>query len=255
MTSRPVEAWLRSGAKEGDAIVITGAVGGSILRRHLRPEARIDTAIWLRQTVQIHAAIDISDGLSLDLDRLCAASGLGAELEMERMPIHDDAIILAQQTGRTPMEHAWSDGEDFELILTMSPSDADDDLLGERFGRAPGVSDTNRSDHRSHRLVEKGPRKNATARAAGIPALIVVSTMLRSSRWHHAAAFDAAKASLAAGSRHYVQRGLARQEGKNSGITADRLRHPAGNILRQPFASGESPLHRKNRLHLNSGQL
>ncbi len=118
-------AWLRSGAREGDAIVVTGSVGGSILGRHLRPEPRVGLALRLRQMVDVHAAIDISDGLSLDLDRLCAASGVGAELDMAMIPIHDDAIQLSESTGRTPMQHAWSDGEDFELILTMSQGAAD----------------------------------------------------------------------------------------------------------------------------------
>ena len=79
----------------------------------------------LRELVDVHAAIDISDGLSLDLDRLCAASGVGAELDLDNMPIHADAIALSAKSGRTPFDHAWSDGEDFELILTMSQADAD----------------------------------------------------------------------------------------------------------------------------------
>ena len=118
-------AWLRSGAKEGDAIIVTGFVGGSLRGRHLRPQPRIELAARLRETVSVHAAIDISDGLSLDLDRLCASSHVGAELSIETIPIHDDAIILSKESGRTPLEHAWSDGEDFELILTMSQEDAD----------------------------------------------------------------------------------------------------------------------------------
>ncbi|NND98362.1 MAG: thiamine-monophosphate kinase [Pirellulaceae bacterium] len=118
-------AWLRSGAEEGDAIIVSGFVGGSLRGRHLRPSPRIDLADQLRKLVDVHAAIDISDGLSLDLDRLCASSHVGAELSIERIPIHDDAIILSEESGRTPLEHAWSDGEDFELILTMSQSDAD----------------------------------------------------------------------------------------------------------------------------------
>ena len=126
-------AWLRSGAQEGDAIVVSGFVGGSIRGRHLRPEPRVQLARQLRERANVHAAIDISDGLSLDLDRLCAASHVGAELSIETIPIHDDAIILAEETGRTPFQHAWSDGEDFELILTMSQEDADritDEALG-----------------------------------------------------------------------------------------------------------------------------
>ncbi|TWU41999.1 thiamine-phosphate kinase [Novipirellula artificiosorum] len=118
-------AWLRSGAKEQDAVLVTGNVGGSILGRHLRPVPRVALAAELRELVEVHAAIDISDGLSLDLDRLCAASGVGIEFDTASIPIHDDAILLAEQTGRSPFEHAWSDGEDFELILTMSQADAD----------------------------------------------------------------------------------------------------------------------------------
>ena len=118
-------AWLRSGAQEGDSILVTGAVGGSIRGRHLRPEPRLELARQLRRKVNVHAAIDISDGLSIDLDRLLAASGVGAELEIDQIPIHDDAHELAKTSGRTPFQHAWSDGEDFELILTMSPEDAE----------------------------------------------------------------------------------------------------------------------------------
>lgn len=118
-------AWLRSGAREGDAIVLSGSVGGSILGRHLRPRPRVDMALGIREMATVHAAIDISDGLSLDLDRLCAASKVGAELDVDAIPIHPDAIRLAETTGRTPFEHAWSDGEDFELILTMDQEVAD----------------------------------------------------------------------------------------------------------------------------------
>ena len=118
-------AWLRSGAKEGDAILVSGPLGGSLKGRHLRPRSRLALVNPLRESVTVHAAIDISDGLSLDLDRLCAASGVGAELDVERIPIHPDAIELAVTSGRTPFQHAWSDGEDFELILTLSQADAD----------------------------------------------------------------------------------------------------------------------------------
>lgn len=118
-------AWLRSGARVGDAIVVTGPLGGSLRGRHLRPRPRLDAARVLRDHVDVHAAIDISDGLSIDLDRLCAASRAGAELDVDRIPIHPDAETMAAETGRSAFRHAWADGEDFELILTMSPSDAD----------------------------------------------------------------------------------------------------------------------------------
>ncbi|WP_164102017.1 thiamine-phosphate kinase [Candidatus Laterigemmans baculatus] len=113
--------WLRSGAREGDAIVVTGAVGGSILGRHLEPEPRVRQARRIAESVDVHAAIDISDGLSLDLDRLCAASGVGAEMDLEAIPIHADAVKLASRDSASPLEHAWGDGEDFELILAVAP--------------------------------------------------------------------------------------------------------------------------------------
>ncbi len=113
-------AWLRSGAREGDAIVVTGPVGGSLLGRHLRPLPRIELTLRLRELIDVHAAMDISDGLSLDLDRLCAASGVGAELDLDAIPIHDDAVKRsAANGGRPAIEHALGDGEDFELILAM----------------------------------------------------------------------------------------------------------------------------------------
>ena len=118
-------AFLRTGAVEGDAILVSGAVGGSILGRHLRPKPRLSLAQRIREQVQVTAAIDISDGLSLDLDRLCAASGVGAELDTDRIPIHQDAHTLSATSGRTPFQHAWSDGEDFELLITMKQEHAD----------------------------------------------------------------------------------------------------------------------------------
>lgn len=118
------DPWLRSGAEPGDTIFVTGPLGGSLLGRHLRPNPRLDLVAELRHRVEVHAAIDISDGLSLDLDRLCAASRVGAEIDLQKIPIHEDARRRAASTGEEPLEHAWADGEDFELILTVSASDA-----------------------------------------------------------------------------------------------------------------------------------
>ena len=118
------QAWLRSGALEGDAVVLTGPVGGSLLGRHLRPLPRIELVAKLRELTTVHAAIDISDGLSLDLDRLCASSGVGAELTLSSIPIHTDAITRSHEAGgRTALEHALGDGEDFELILAIGEAD------------------------------------------------------------------------------------------------------------------------------------
>lgn len=121
----------RSGGKPGDRIFVTGPLGGSILGKHLTFEPRISEALFLNKHYEIHAAIDISDGLSLDLFRMATESRLGATLFEEFIPVASDAVELAGQTGKTPIEHALSDGEDFELLLAVPPRDAEK-LLAEQ---------------------------------------------------------------------------------------------------------------------------
>lgn len=118
-------AFLRSSARVGDAIFVTGELGGTILGRHLRPEPRFAEARRLRQLGGVHAMMDISDGLALDLWRLIRASGVGALIEAERIPISKDARRLSRLTSKSPLEHALSDGEDYELLFT-APADASD---------------------------------------------------------------------------------------------------------------------------------
>lgn len=120
-----IDPWLRNAAIDGDAVFVSGKLGGSILGRHLRPTPRIVLAQQLRQHVRVHAAIDVSDGFSLDLDRMLAASRVGIEMDLDAIPISEAANELSAQSGRTPLEHAWSDGEDFELIFTVNPEEAD----------------------------------------------------------------------------------------------------------------------------------
>ena len=116
----------RSGAKVGDIVFVTGPLGGSILGRHLRPEPRITEALALRGAAAIHALIDISDGLASDLGHILEESGnLGAVLDFDAIPIHEDAWKRSRQTGRTALDHALSDGEDFELCVVLNPEDAE----------------------------------------------------------------------------------------------------------------------------------
>ncbi len=121
-TSRGV---LRRGtAKVGDAILVTGPLGGSILGHHFDFEPRVSLALDLNARYTLHAGMDISDGLSLDLSRMVEMSGVGAELVLDSIPIADDARQLSVSTGRTPLEHALSDGEDFELLITAPQDEA-----------------------------------------------------------------------------------------------------------------------------------
>jgi thiamine-monophosphate kinase len=123
----PDGAVRRSGARPGDAIVVTGPLGGSLLGRHLDPRPRIDEALSINRRARPHAMIDVSDGLAADLGHILAESGgLGATLDADTIPIHPDAEALSRRDGRTPLEHALHDGEDFELCLTLDPADAED---------------------------------------------------------------------------------------------------------------------------------
>jgi thiamine-monophosphate kinase len=104
---------------------VTGTLGGSILGRHLKPEPRLAEAQQLVEMAEIHACMDISDGLSLDLYRMMRASGCGAEVTRGSIPVSDAAIELAKTSGRSPLTHALEDGEDFELLFSVSPVDYD----------------------------------------------------------------------------------------------------------------------------------
>jgi thiamine-monophosphate kinase len=116
---------LRSGARPGDHILVTGSLGGSILGRHLHVEPRVREALLLHERYELHAGMDISDGLALDASRMAAASGCGVALRLDAVPISQDAQRLAATTGRPGIEHALGDGEDFELLIAAAPDVAE----------------------------------------------------------------------------------------------------------------------------------
>lgn len=116
----------RSGARPGDYVLVTGALGGSILGRHLRVEPRVREALLLNERYDLSAGMDISDGVALDASRLAAASGCGVALRLDQIPISADAVKLSACDRATPLEHALGDGEDFELLLTASPEVAEE---------------------------------------------------------------------------------------------------------------------------------
>jgi thiamine-monophosphate kinase len=128
-------ALLRSGARPGDLLYVTGSLGGAAaglkvlaelavgesgptpderntsLSAQLRPEPRIQTGLSLRRRGLATAAIDISDGLSTDLAHLCEESGVSAMIQAGRLPIAAD----------TSLEQALHGGEDYELLFTARP--------------------------------------------------------------------------------------------------------------------------------------
>ncbi|MCP4251265.1 MAG: thiamine-monophosphate kinase [bacterium] len=117
---RPVR---RSGARVGDTLYVTGPLGGSRLGRHLTFKPRVAEAHSLAMCLSphLHAMMDLSDGLALDLHRMCEASRVGAELAeaLLKKVISDDARRGAEADGCDPLDHTLSDGEDFELLLAV----------------------------------------------------------------------------------------------------------------------------------------
>lgn len=121
----------RNGARAGDVIYVSGRLGGSALglesgvgqafQRHLRPIPRIELGIYLRAHLRATAAMDLSDGISLDLHRLALASGLEASIDPP--PLFP----------RASLEQALHGGEDYELLFTVRPHTR----VAARFGRIP----------------------------------------------------------------------------------------------------------------------
>ena len=117
---------LRSGARAGDAIFVTGELGGSISARHLEFEPRLSEARWLTEHFKIHSMIDLSDGLASDLRHVLHSSNVGAELLARAIPASRAAKLQAraESSAKPPLLAALTDGEDFELLFTLPSADA-----------------------------------------------------------------------------------------------------------------------------------
>jgi thiamine-monophosphate kinase len=120
----------RSGGQPGDWLLVTGSLGGSILGHLFDFTPRVREALALNERYDLHAGIDISDGLAIDCSRLAAASGCGAVIFTDAVPISPDAFRLAEQEGAADrdaaaLEHALSDGQDFELLIAAAPAAAE----------------------------------------------------------------------------------------------------------------------------------
>jgi len=135
-------AVLRSGAREGDILYVTGRLGEAelglrlalrgksfasrknpLVSKHLYPEPRLELGRWLAEKKIATAMMDLSDGLSSDLPRLCAASAVGARLEKVKIP-RVQTRDLALKHGDDPLQLALHGGDDYELMFTVSPKKA-----------------------------------------------------------------------------------------------------------------------------------
>jgi thiamine-monophosphate kinase len=103
----------RRGGRAGDDLFVTGRLGASLKKKHLKFMPRIAESRWLTKNFAIHAMMDLSDGLGADLPRLARASKLGFEVELENLPVTSGATV----------KNAISDGEDYELLFAISARD------------------------------------------------------------------------------------------------------------------------------------
>ena len=102
----------RRGGRSGDDLFVTGHLGGALKRKHLKFVARIAESRWLTKNFSIHAMMDLSDGLGSDLPRFARASKVGFDIELENLPVARGATV----------DNAISEGEDYELLFAVSPS-------------------------------------------------------------------------------------------------------------------------------------
>ncbi len=108
----------RSTAQVGDIVCVTGDLGGSLSGSHLSFVPRVKEALRLTELAKINSMMDISDGLGSDIRHICRLSGVGAILDAQAIPISS-----AAKESANPLESALCDGEDFELLFTVSPEE------------------------------------------------------------------------------------------------------------------------------------
>lgn len=123
--SHPKQTIYRSGAKVGDFICVTGRLGGSILKKHLNFTPRVWEGQFLAKR-GISSMIDISDGLKQDLKHVTDSSAVAAVIDERKIPVSKAALKLAGGKNQKALNHALTDGEDFELLFTI----AQERLLG-----------------------------------------------------------------------------------------------------------------------------
>ena len=137
------KARLRSAARPGDLVCVTGTLGDSaaglrlilggqkgaaprLMDRHYTPTPRVEEGLALSCLPGVHAMMDISDGVGSDLRHILDESGVGARIDTGKLPISKELQALCSETGWDPKELALSGGEDYELLFTMDPQETPD---------------------------------------------------------------------------------------------------------------------------------
>ncbi|MBI4430699.1 MAG: thiamine-phosphate kinase [Candidatus Omnitrophica bacterium] len=118
------ELTLRRGAKSGDSLYVTGYLGGSLAGRHLTFSPRLPESRFLVKHIRPTAMMDVSDGLIQDLGHILEESRSGAEIWLDKIPVSRAARKLSAGDRNAALSSACQDGEDFELLFTVSPRKA-----------------------------------------------------------------------------------------------------------------------------------
>jgi thiamine-monophosphate kinase len=109
----------RTGARPGDAIYVTGQLGGSRLGHHWRFTPRLAEGAWLARQPAVRAMMDVSDGLAKDL-RALTPPGAKPAIDAAAVPVSAAARRVAKRTKKSPLHHALCDGEDYELVFALA---------------------------------------------------------------------------------------------------------------------------------------
>jgi thiamine-monophosphate kinase len=124
----PARPLTRTAARPGDLLFVTGSLGGSILGKHTAFRPRLDEGRWLAGRREVHAAIDLSDGLGKDLPALIP-DGCEAVIDPRALPVSAAARKLARRSGRDPLDCVLNDGEDYELLFAVAPRCVEDFII------------------------------------------------------------------------------------------------------------------------------
>ncbi|MDQ7798191.1 MAG: thiamine-phosphate kinase [Candidatus Edwardsbacteria bacterium] len=134
---------LRSGAKAGDAVLVTGTLGAAqagldllnsgfkiqnskLIKKHLRPEPRVREARLLASKFKLHAMIDISDGLASELHHIARESRVGIVVDQGALPVAEEAVTAANILKKDPLEYCLYGGEEYELLFTLPARQANE---------------------------------------------------------------------------------------------------------------------------------